>query len=43
MSGSLFDAAPGRQQVRGKKRLAKVTTVKVQLLQNVPGYGRRGK
>jgi len=32
------------QQNRGKKQLAKDknTTVKVQLLQNVPGYGRRG-
>ncbi|CAL3964157.1 unnamed protein product [Diplocarpon coronariae] len=30
------------QQVRGKKKLAKVSTVKVHLLQNIPGYGRRG-
>jgi hypothetical protein len=30
------------QQIRGKKKLAKVSTVKVHLLQNVPGYGRRG-
>ena len=31
-------------QIRGKKKLAKVpATVKVQLLQNIPGYGRRGK
>jgi len=31
-----------RQQVRGKKKAAKVTTVKVRLLQNVPRYGREG-
>ncbi|PBP28391.1 Fructose-bisphosphate aldolase [Diplocarpon rosae] len=29
-------------QVRGKKKLTKVSTVKVHLLQNIPGYGRRG-
>ncbi|KAE8452338.1 hypothetical protein EG329_001038 [Mollisiaceae sp. DMI_Dod_QoI] len=34
--------APAGQQVRGKKKLAKVSTVKVHLLQNIPGYGRRG-
>ncbi|KAH7330205.1 hypothetical protein BKA65DRAFT_480363 [Rhexocercosporidium sp. MPI-PUGE-AT-0058] len=35
---------PAGQQVRGKKKLAseKVATVKVHLLQNIPGYGRRG-
>ncbi|CZS90536.1 hypothetical protein WAI453_004130 [Rhynchosporium graminicola] len=35
---------PAGQQVRGKKKLAseKVSTVKVHLLQNIPGYGRRG-
>lgn len=30
-------------QIRGKKRLAKVNTVRVQLLQNLPGYGRKGR
>lgn len=45
MTGSLRDVfqVPSHRQVRGKKRLAKVSTVKVHLLQNVPGYGRRGK
>jgi len=35
---------PAGQQVRGKKKLAsaKISTVKVHLLQNIPGYGRRG-
>jgi Ribosomal protein L9, N-terminal domain len=44
ITGSLRDVfqVPGHQQIRGKKRLAKVSTVKVHLLQNVPGYGRRG-
>lgn len=44
MTGSLRDIfqVPGHQQIRGKKRLAKISTVKVHLLQNVPGYGRRG-
>ena len=31
------------QQIRGKKKLAKISSVDVQLLQNVPGYGRRGE
>jgi Ribosomal protein L9, N-terminal domain len=45
MTSSLNDAfsVPRHQQIRGKKRLAKVSTVKVHLLQNVPGYGRRGR
>ena len=38
-----FIAFPASQQVRGKKKLAKIPTVHVQLLQNVPGYGRKGK
>ncbi|KAE9376718.1 hypothetical protein N431DRAFT_462533 [Stipitochalara longipes BDJ] len=44
MTGSLRDVfqVPICQQIRGKKRLVKVSTVKVHLLQNVPGYGRRG-
>ncbi|KAH8586162.1 hypothetical protein B0O99DRAFT_695760 [Bisporella sp. PMI_857] len=29
-------------QIRGKKKLAKIATVNVQLLQNVAGYGRKG-
>jgi hypothetical protein len=45
MTGSLRDIfqVPSHQQTRGKKRLVKVSTVKVHLLQNVPGYGRRGR
>ena len=45
MTGSLENAShfPGRQQIRGKKKLTKVSTVKVHLLQNIPGYGRRGE
>ncbi|CZR62002.1 uncharacterized protein PAC_11899 [Phialocephala subalpina] len=39
--GGSFNVHAG-QQVRGKKKLAKVSTIRVQLLQNVPGYGRRG-
>jgi hypothetical protein len=33
-----------RQQVRGKKKLAsnKISSVNVQLLKNVSGYGRKG-
>jgi hypothetical protein len=31
------------QQVRGKKKLAKVPTINVRLLQPVDGYGREGK
>ena len=44
MTGSLREIfqAPRHPQIRGKKRLAKISTVKVHLLQNVPGYGRRG-
>ncbi|KAI9738909.1 MAG: hypothetical protein M1818_005222 [Claussenomyces sp. TS43310] len=34
--------APARQQVRGKKKLAKVTTIKVRLLEDLPRYGRQG-
>jgi hypothetical protein len=34
--------SPAGQQIRGKKKLAKVSTVKVQLLQNMRGYGKRG-
>jgi hypothetical protein len=36
-------AMPAGQQVRGKKRLVKIPTVDVQLLRNVPGYGRKGE
>ncbi|KAK0104598.1 hypothetical protein ONS95_004884 [Cadophora gregata] len=46
MTSSFGDAFhfPARQQARGKKKLAsaKIQTVKVHLLQNIPGYGRRG-
>ncbi|KUJ07979.1 uncharacterized protein LY89DRAFT_691294 [Mollisia scopiformis] len=44
ISGSLADSFSihAGQQVRGKKKLAKVSTIRVQLKQNVPGYGRRG-
>ncbi|KAH6719111.1 hypothetical protein BKA61DRAFT_473565 [Leptodontidium sp. MPI-SDFR-AT-0119] len=42
--GDAFHFPAGQRQVRGKKKLAseKVATVKVHLLQNIPGYGRRG-
>jgi hypothetical protein len=31
-----------QQQVRGKKKLAKISTIKVRLLEDVPRYGRQG-
>jgi ribosomal protein S14 len=34
--------ALSRQQVRGKKKVAKVTTIPVQLRVNVAGYGKKG-
>jgi hypothetical protein len=37
-------AAPTRQQAtRGKKKLAKVSTVNVRLLEDIKRYGRQGK
>lgn len=44
MAYSLGDAfrLPAGQQIRGKKKMAKVATVKVHLLVNIPGYGKRG-
>ncbi|EKD15762.1 fructose-bisphosphate aldolase [Drepanopeziza brunnea f. sp. 'multigermtubi' MB_m1] len=39
--GEAFHFSAG-QHIRGKKNLAKVSTVKVHLLQNIPGYGKRG-
>ena len=35
--------ASTKQQVRGKKKLAKVTTVNVRLLKDVTRYGKEGK
>lgn len=33
---------PAVQQVRGKKKVAKATTIKVKLLRNVAGFGKKG-
>lgn len=38
-----FAVSLSHEQTRGKKKLAKVSTVNVKLLQNIPGYGRRGE
>lgn len=44
LSSSLGDSFNiyASHQIRGKKKIAKISTIRVQLLQNVPGYGRRG-
>ncbi len=36
-------AGPANQHVRGKKKIAKQTTIKVRLLADIPRYGRKGR
>jgi hypothetical protein len=33
---------PVAQQIRGKKKLARATTIKVKLLRDIAGFGRKG-
>jgi hypothetical protein len=33
---------PAGQQIRGKKKLAKATTINVKLRTNIAGFGRKG-
>jgi hypothetical protein len=34
--------APASQQIRGKKKVAKATTINVKLRANIAGFGRKG-
>lgn len=34
---------PFHRQVRGKKKIAQPTTIKVKLLQDIKGYGKKGR